>query len=176
MTLKTRFLAGCAAVILTATSAAASVLTLDSGWQEFDFGGFGSSWSTNFTFTLDDTAYLSVTDAFLSGDIFLVYSNAVLLGATSIVLPNGASTFDDYDTAFFSPDFSSTSFELAAGSYDITGLTIASPFGSGGAAIQLSTAPLTPASVPLPAGMPLLLAGLGAIGLVAKRRRKHQDA
>lgn len=164
------------AVTAVPQKAEAIPLVLDGGWQEFTFGGVGSTWSDSFTFTALSTVYLAVTDAFLSGDRFQFFANAVSIGLTSAPTTQGDQIGSNYDAAFADARWSSGQAALGPGSYTITGLTVASPFGAGGAAIQLSSQALdgpifdpTP-PIPLPAAGWLMIAGLG--GLAALRRRR----
>ncbi len=174
-----------AGALVAGTSAHATTLTLDSGWQEFNFNQTGSVWSEDFTFTLLDTAYFAVTDAYCAGDQFEFSVNGTVEGVTSTPFYDGSctgptATFDP-DFAFASPLWSSGEIELGAGVYTLSGLATLSPFGGGGAFVQLSSTslggpviePPTPA-VPLPASGILLIAGLG--GMAALRRRKKSDA
>jgi len=157
---------------------ASTALTLDDDWTTFLFGDVGSSWSDSFTFTIASTAYLAVTDAFLSGDRFEFFSNGVSLGLTSAPTTQGDDIGNDYAAAFTDARWSSAEAIFAAGSYTITGLTIDSPFGSGGAAIQLSSQSLGGPSfepvnpIPLPAAGWLLLGALGGLVGLGRRRRR----
>ena len=156
-----------ATLAISTPAAQAAPLTLDAGWTQFQFGS--TTWADNFTFSLSSSAYLYVTDAFLSGDMFEVFSSGASLGQTSLV-PDGAG-FDignDFDAAFASADFSSAVFMLGAGVYDISGTVIQSAAGTsgGGAGIQIVSAP----AVPVPAAGLLLLSAFG--GVAAMRRRK----
>jgi len=168
--------AAAALLAVSASSASALPLTLDGGWSDFSFAETGSSWDTEFTFSIVAPAYLVVTDAYTSGDRFAFYANGALLGETSVPTQLGEST-SDLDYALESDIWSSGQALLQAGSYTITGITIDSPYGSGGAAIQLASVSLEApeldgpgATVPLPAPALLLLGGLGILGAAARRR------
>lgn len=169
---------GAAAVGLACSisTANAGVLTLDGGWTEFSFEGVGSSWSESFTFSILGDAWLAVTDAFLSGDRFEFFVNGVSVGLTSMPTTEGDQISSNFDTAFADPRWSSAELMLMAGNYEITGSTILSPFGSGGAAIRLSSNSLggpgfePPVStVPLPATGALLLIGLLGLGVFRRK-------
>lgn len=152
------------AALVSAPAFAETPLTVEGGWHWFTFGGVGSSFSEQpFTFTLTDAAVLRVTDAYLSGDQFEVFSNGTSLGLTSAAT-TGFDVMGDYDAAFASDNFSHGQWTLAAGTYSITGTTILSPYNAGGAAISLS-------AVPEPESIALMLAGVAALGVSLKRRQ-----
>ena len=149
-------------------------LTLDGGWTQFTFEDVGSPWSDDFTFELLDPAYFAVTDAFLSGDRFEFFVNGISVGQTSDPTTEGVQINGDFDAAFADPQWSSAQILLDVGVYTITGLTTQSPFSSGAAAVQLTTAdlggPEFEAEVPLPAAGLALLAGLAGLGVVGRRK------
>lgn len=148
---------------LASTPAFAQV-TVDGGWQSFSFANVGSSFTPEpFTFTLTEAAVLRVTDAYLSGDQFEIFSNGTSLGLTSAPTL-GFDLTNDYDAAFASSNFSHGQWLLAAGTYNITGVTLLSPYGAGGAAISLT-------AVPEPESIALLLVGMAVIGTQLKRRQ-----
>lgn len=154
----------------------ATPISVGSGWNQFGFGDVGSSWDDDFTFTLTSSAVLKVTDAFLSGDRFLVTDTFDVLPGLPLTLPIGITSkptigYDvgnNFDAAYASPFFSHASFLLGPGTYDISGFVLKSPYGGGGAAVELVSA------VPLPASAPMFGAGLvviGAAGYAAKRKK-----
>lgn len=179
--MKTRLAAAAIALASTAclsTSASALSLVVDSGWQAFSFGGVGSTWSDDFTFTISGPAYFAVTDAFCAGDQFAFAVNGTNIGNTSVPFYDG--TCNDGTTRTTDPAFAYSSslwshgqVLLGAGSYTVTGTTVLSPFGSGGAYVQLSSTSLGGpgiGSVPVPAAGVLLASAFG--GVAALRRRK----
>jgi hypothetical protein len=157
--------------VLPATQADA--LVLDGGWDTFNWsGGVSASWVQTFSFTLTGSAILKVTDAFISGDMFDIFNFGVLLGSTSAVPAGlGLSIVDDYDAAFADGDWSSASFTLGPGSYEITGTVaqIATGFSSGGGALRLDTT--VPSPVPIPAAGWMLVTALGGIAALRRRRK-----
>lgn len=159
-----------AAVALAATPANATTLILDAGWAYFDFDGVGSSFDQTFDFTLAGPGFLNLTDAFAVGDIFELTINGIAQGNTST--PGaGPSLGGDADAAFNSGYYSRGSYALGAGSYNVSGVATASPFGSGGAYIQLASTGLAGA-VPEPATWAFMIFGFGAIGGAMRLRRK----
>jgi hypothetical protein len=145
---------------------AATAVTPNSGWVTFSFNDVGSSFAGEaFTFTLGSGGTLSVTDAFNDGDRFEIFDFGSSLGLTSVPTNGTFDISNDYDAALLDPRFSSAVFVLGAGSYSITGVTIDSPFGGGGAALRVDIS-----DVPIPAAGLLLLTGLA--GLAGLRRRK----
>lgn len=160
------------AAVSATSPAQAAVLVLDGGWQAFTFGGEGSSWSDTFTFTITESALLKVTDAFNAGDQFLV---TVDDGSTSTAMPTSVPTGlgdnigSDYDTAYADPRWSSLGLELAAGSYTVSGTVLLSPFGAGGAAIELESL----GAIPEPVTWAMMIGGIGVVGGSVRRRRAN---
>ena len=146
-------------------------------WVGFCFAGVGSGATAgcqndasqtsgnSFTFNLLGSGLLRVVDAFNRGDRFDVFDGATLLFSTSLV-PIGSGSTTDPDTAFADPTYSSGSILLGSGAHSINIRVTASPFGGGGAYLEVSNA------VPEPATLSLL--GLGLAGLGFVRRRKMQ--
>lgn len=151
--------------LFSAVSAQATTLNVGDDWTYFSFGGEGSSWSDTFEFTLTDTAVLKVTDAYLSGDQFAVYNFGSLLGLTSVPGSTGDQIGSDYSAAFADSRWSSGAYVLGAGTYQISGTTVLSPFGSGGAGIQLA---------PVPEPETYALMGMGLTALMVLRRRNKK--
>lgn len=162
------FAALVAAAGLIGGESAAVPLPLDGGWQEFFFDDVGSSWSQTFTFTIQDDAWLQVTDAFLSGDRFAVQIGGITVN-TSAPASQGVAVSDDYDKAYAFSDWSSLEVQFAPGTYAVTGRAILSPFDTGRAAVQLTSSsfgePNRLGPIPIPAGGVLLLSALGGIAL-----------
>jgi hypothetical protein len=174
-----------AAVSLCISAAAASASTVSvNTWYEFGFGGTDSALisgngfipGTNpvptvapdapWEFTLASAGTLFVTDMFNSGDQFELFNDGISLGLTSNPV-EGSNCGSDLTCAILNTNLSSGSFALAAGTYSITGLVRLSPFGGGAGAFIISTTP-----VPIPAALPLLASGLGALGFAGWRRNK----
>ncbi|MEO0376103.1 MAG: PEP-CTERM sorting domain-containing protein [Cyanobacteria bacterium P01_A01_bin.17] len=144
--------------------AEAVTLSLDGNWVGFQFGGVGSIGTPTFQFEIEagNTAVFDVTDAFLAGDVFeVVDTNLGSLGATSFVPADGSIDEFDPDVAFSSPNFSSGTFLLEAGQYDISLVTTESPFGAGGAFVRVPE-PITILGTVL----------LTSLGIVMKRSYK----
>tara|TARA_R110001583_G_scaffold195483_1_gene374090 strand:+ start:404 stop:904 length:501 start_codon:yes stop_codon:yes gene_type:complete len=156
--------------IFSIANVSAATLTVDGGWQKFEFDGVGSSWSETFSFTLTDQALFSVTDAYNDGDEFS-FTDGITTWNTSTAVNDNTNVGSDYDVALASPKFSSLSVLLSAGSYTITGLATLSPYGGGGAAARLSSV----SAVPIPAAAFLFApALLGFMGL--RRKAKNSVA
>jgi len=155
-------------------AALAGPIVVDAGWYLFSVRGVGSPASGNpFTFTAVGPVLLKVTDAFLVGDVFDVYVNSVLAFTTSSPGPGPYSMdfwTDNPDEAFASPLWSSGSLLLSPGSYSVDIFASASPWGSGGAFIEVESA----AAIPEPVSTVLVGSGLAAAWLL-RRRISRQD-
>lgn len=164
----------CLALLLSVGAAPthAVLITVDSGWQDFTFADVGSAWSDTFEFTLTDTAWFAVTDAYMSGDRFEFFVDGVSVGATSMPTVEGDQINDDYDAAFADARWSSAEIMLGAGTYQVSGLTLLSPFGSGRAAVQLSSTALGgPGFVPVSEPGILVLFSVALAGLFIRSRK-----
>jgi hypothetical protein len=84
-------------------------------------------------------ATLTVTDAFLRGDIFEIFDFGASIGTTSIVDPNG-DCGDNPDPCLIDPLVSHGVFPLEPGPHEITIEAIASPFGGGAAYFRVDAA------------------------------------
>ena len=161
--------------LLAATIAALSLnahavtVPTDGNWIEFDFDGAGTSlydlstMDTGFTFTLSQSSILSVVDLGFSGDRFNIFANGVSLGLTSSPVAQDTETIFDIAAALNDSRFSKGNWNLAAGNYTITGIARDSPFDGGYGALSVM-------AVPEPESWALLLAGLGIVGTIARRR------
>lgn len=112
------------AVVGTTVPAQAVTLTLDNSWTDFSWsGGEGAVATPTFQFTVAPVTRVrfDVTDAFFSGDEFQVVDSTLgTIGFTSDVPPDPDFFENDPDTAFSDPNFSSGSFLLDPGNYDIS--------------------------------------------------------
>jgi hypothetical protein len=153
------------AIALAATPAQATMITVGSGWQTFGFGGVGSSWDQDFSFSLAATATFKVTDAFLSGDRFGVFENGLSVGQTSAPGSVGDQIGSNYDAAFADPRWSHAAYVLGPGVYDFTGIATESPFGGGGAAVELVAG-----GVPELGTWAMMILGFGGVALQLRRR------
>ena len=84
-------------------------------------------------------ANLTVTDAFLRGEIFEVFDHGVSIGSTSVVSAGG-SCGDNPDDCLADPLASHGVFPLAAGAHEITIKVTASAFGVGAAYFRVDAA------------------------------------
>ncbi len=152
-------------------------------WYEFGFygpataltNGTGTTPTTNpvaamapdpaWTFTLSAPGTLTVLDLFNSTDQFEIFNFGASLGLTSAPT-SGASCGGDIACALADSRYSIGIFNLAAGSYSITGTQTLGTAGAG--VFQVASA-----TVPEPGSTLLLVLGLGlAGGLLLVRRRR----
>jgi hypothetical protein len=171
-------------------------LAADAQWNTFnvndvDARSFGVEWIDNantlspdfgtplefaFTIAAGFKGVLTVVDAGFAGDTFKLTDFGNALGNTSGVAAQSVdSAFyigTDFDAALTNPAFSQGVFEFSAGSYRIGGMLDQSvsldgqPLNATVGALKLSVV-----AVPEPSTWLVLAAGLGALGLVSRRRR-----
>ena len=165
-------------------SLSASGIAVDAGWYGFCFSDAGSAISAGcqndatagpvgdlVTFTATGPVMFDITDAFQKGDSFDVNINsgAITFTTSSVpVDPSGATT--DPNLAFADPTYSSGSVLLGPGSYTVDVTVDSSPYGGGGAYLQVASV----SSVPEPSSMFLVGGGLLATFLAKRRMRKSQ--
>ena len=157
------------------TPPASTVLVQDAGWYGSCYSGIGAGAGgggcaleagealNSMAFDLTGPAMLKVT-ALGAGDTFEVFINSVLTFTTSTPNINAPIFAVDPDAAFASPDYSSESLLLQAGSYSVDIFSTAVNLsGVGVSAIEIQT-------IPIPAA--IWLFGSGLIGLIGIARRK----
>jgi len=169
---------------------AQSTLDGDGTWQSFDVssvfsGSGGLEWidssgaPLSFSFVVDPGNFgvLTVVDTGFAGDTFQVFNGGSLLGSTSAV-PVGiyANVPGIVDPALALADtaFSRASFVLGAGTYSIGGLLDQSVLDApGGERLDSTIGSIRLAVSPVPeaGSLTLMLAGLGLMGFIARRRR-----
>jgi len=166
-------------------------LAADGQWSEFSVDDFiaqssGTEWidftdgsPLSFTFTIaaGHTGTLTVLDAGFAGDTFSVTNFGAALGTTSSVAPGSigldAKGFDD---AWADAAFSRGLFTLGPGSYSIGGALLQSVLDDNGADLDSTNGAVRLSVVPESSGLAMLLAGIGLIGLVARRRQSRAAA
>lgn len=140
--------------------------------------GFGTALDFTFTIHAGSTGTLTVVDTGFAGDTFKLTNFGNVFGGTggvpSALYDGNAPSVADFDTALANASFSRGSFMLGAGSYRISGaldqsvmLDAATPLNSTSGGLRLTVSP-----VPEPAAPALAAAGLGVLGLLARRRRR----
>ena len=177
-----------AAMMAVPAEATTVALASDGNWNEFNVDSmiasdFGNGWiddadgsALSFTFTVPagQVGRLTVVDAGFAGDAFTLTNFGAALGTTSGVAVGttaGSKQFD-FDAALADPAYSRGLFTFGAGSYSIGGSLLQSVLDGGvdldatNGAVRLS---LT--AVPEPAGTTLMLGGLAALALIARRRQ-----
>ena len=145
------------------------VVPTDGNWVQFDFEQAGSSLydletlTTSFTFNLSQAGILRAVDLGFSGDQFNIIANGVSLGLTSTPVAAGEEQQFDAPSTWNDARWSKGSWNLAAGTYTITGIATLSPYDGGYGAMSV-------VAVPEPESWAMLLAGLGMLGAIARRR------
>ena len=140
--------------------------------------GFGSPLTFTFTLSAAQVGTLTVVDAGFAGDTYQITNLGSALGMTSSVAPatypnvTDADAGTDFDAAYANPAFSQSVFTLGAGTYRISGTLAQSVFAADGSPLNASVGAvsLTVAAIPEPSTYAMLLAGLGFVGLLARRR------
>lgn len=169
--------------LATAMPAFAGPIVVDAGWYGFCFGESGSGayaggcqgmgvgeTGNPFTFSSPGSVLLKITDAYLRGDSFLVDIDAGSITFTTPAVASGPFGVSDPDLAFADPSYSHASIVLGPGSHSVNVFAASSPFGSGGAYLEVESAG---GVVPEPASFVLLGAGLMTMALLRRKSLRH---
>lgn len=183
----TKFLASATLAIAAMSSAhAATSIIADNAWHEFDVDSYvsqsgGTEWidyidgsALTFTFTLANAAYLRVVDAGFAGDSFDFVLNGSNYSSSAVPQTeynnNPANAGTNFDAAWAdSANFSSRQVLLSAGTYTLTGMLNQS-MTLDGSPLNATVGAVQIAAVPEADTYAMLLAGLGLMGLLARRR------
>lgn len=153
------------------TSAANAAPVVNGGWYEDTLTADNvSSDGSPYAFTLLTEAWFRITDAFLTGDTFTVFETgglSPLLTTSNQAFGAGFGDNTNADFGWTSASYGSAEILLSAGDYSLE------VFGDcGGGCPANFFARIDTASVPLPAGLPLLAGGLAAIGFIRRSKTK----
>jgi hypothetical protein len=154
-------------------SASDSPITINAGWYGFCFEGPGSPATSGcqndgvgvtgnpITFTTSVPVLFKITDAFDHGDTFDVNVNSGAITFTTPAVAVSDGDVSNPDLAFADPLYSHASVMLNPSSYSINVFAHASPFGGGGAYLEVVSA--------VPEPTTLLLLGSGIMAVVGIR-------
>ena len=176
-----------AGACVCAAQATTADLTADASWHLFDVtpdlaadGGLGwidigdgSALSFSFSVAAGTQAVLTVVDGGFSGDVFSVRSNGAALAYTSAAANSYPDSIGlDFDAALAQPRYSRGSYVFGVGSYSVSGALAGSALDDLGAPINatVGAVQLQVSAVPEASTLSSLLAGLGLIGFLLRRR------
>lgn len=189
---------GAAALLMTASPAFASSITIDGSYHEFRFQtatqdviacmSAGSDFCTNsinptgvehtsappWTFT--GSAILFILDVGDKGDTFSAYDNLALVGSTSGVpntIPNNNSCGFDIGCAIADAGYSRATITLGPGSHSLTFQITQNALGTTGGNAFFRVSPT--ATTPVPEPSTLVILGTGLLAMEGWRRRKSRS-
>ncbi|WP_309643094.1 FxDxF family PEP-CTERM protein [Phenylobacterium sp.] len=155
------------AIAAVAAPASAAVIVVGSGWQDDEIGGIGTpSTGSAWTFTVAGPSIFRVTDAYIPGDTFSLYSGATLLATTTFTTT--AEPIDSFAGVTWGDlSYSRLSYAVGPGSYSftITGDGAAGVPAGFGVRLDASSA------VPEPATWAMMIAGFGLVGGALRQRK-----
>lgn len=116
------------------------------------------------TFTTSAPVFVTITDAFFSGNSFELFDSGTLIGSTPFV-DLGYACGDDPAICALDPNFSHAVFSLGAGDHSLSIDALDSPFGGGAAYFRVDP---QLAAVPEPGTIGLLTLGLCCVWWLRK--------
>lgn len=159
-----RLLLAAVATLAFVAPASAAVLPLDAGWQDDQLSTAGQPTDNSaWTFTLTSGAHLTVTDYFITGDVY-VLSGDVTGTSTFYAGANDVRATGFYGPGWLDANYSKFSTYLAAGTYSF------SITGQGEGGIPAGLGVRLDSGVPEPAAWAMMLAGFGLVGAGMRRR------
>jgi hypothetical protein len=178
-------LAACLATLATVSQAVP--LAADGSWNTFDVDELsaasgdlewidifnsGAALSFDFNIAAGYQGTLTVVDGGFAGDRFLVTDASTVLGRTSAPIASYPDSVGlDFDAALADSRYSQGTWVMGAGSHSVSGFMIRSlsidgvPLNATVGAVRLEVS-----AVPEPSALAMLLAGIGVLGFVSRRR------
>lgn len=157
---------------ISSSALADTPITAGSGWQVDGIYTAGKTVLSGWTFSLaaGDVGTFRVVDSFLVGDTWRLYKGTTLLATSTTGTRTTTGFTGDYEDSWLDASYSALAYTFSgAGNYSFD------VFGDGGGGLPAAVGvSLSVAAVPEPETYALMLAGLGVLGFVARRRKAAQ--
>lgn len=154
------------AALIAIAPASAGVLVVNTGWQDDTLNAAGDPTANSpWTFTISESAVLSVVDCCITGDIYTLSGDVAgvttfYAGGAGDVQNSGA-----YGGFWTSADFSKIAILVGPGTYTF------SITGNGAGGLPAGLGVRLDSAVPEPMTWAMMTVGLGAVGFSMRRRK-----